>query len=57
LTTKDLGDSLAERWFDCGRAKEILGYVPQVSIKDALVEAAEEKRRLGKAATAVAEIG
>jgi sterol-4alpha-carboxylate 3-dehydrogenase (decarboxylating) len=23
LTTKDLGDSLAERWFDCGRAKEI----------------------------------
>lgn len=54
LTTKDLGDSLAERWFDCGKAKEILGYVPLVSIKDALVEAAEEKR---KPATAVAEIG
>jgi sterol-4alpha-carboxylate 3-dehydrogenase (decarboxylating) len=56
LTTKDLGDSLAERWFDYGRAKEILGYVPQVSIKDTLVEAAEEERRLGKAATAIAEI-
>jgi sterol-4alpha-carboxylate 3-dehydrogenase (decarboxylating) len=44
LTTKDLGDSLAERWFDCRRAKEVLGYEPVVSIKDGLLEAAEEKK-------------
>jgi sterol-4alpha-carboxylate 3-dehydrogenase (decarboxylating) len=50
LTVKDLGDSLAERWFDCKRAKEILGYEPLVSIKDALMKAAEEKRELEKSA-------
>ena len=48
LTVKDLGDSLAERWFDCKRAKEALGYEPLVSIKDALIEAAKEKKRLEK---------
>lgn len=46
LTGRDLGDGLAERWFDCGRAEDVLGYVPLVSIKDALVEAAQEKKRL-----------
>jgi sterol-4alpha-carboxylate 3-dehydrogenase (decarboxylating) len=50
LSTKDLGDSLAERWFSCRRAKEVLGYEPLVSIKDALMEAAEEKRKLEKEA-------
>ncbi len=48
LTVKDLGDSLAERWFDCKRAKEVLSYEPMVSIKDALMKAAEEKRELEK---------
>ncbi|KAE9379447.1 NAD(P)-binding protein [Stipitochalara longipes BDJ] len=50
LTVKDLGDSLAERWFDCKMAKEVLGYEPLVTIKDALKEAAEEKRKLEKSA-------
>jgi sterol-4alpha-carboxylate 3-dehydrogenase (decarboxylating) len=45
LTVKDLGDSLAERWFDCKRAKEVLGWEPLVSIKDGLKEAAEESKR------------
>jgi len=45
LTVKDLGDSLAERWFECKRAKEVLGWEPLVSIKDGLKEAAEESRR------------
>jgi sterol-4alpha-carboxylate 3-dehydrogenase (decarboxylating) len=48
LTMGELGDSLAERWFDCGRAREVLGYVPRVRIKDALKEAVVEMRREGK---------
>jgi sterol-4alpha-carboxylate 3-dehydrogenase (decarboxylating) len=50
LTVKDLGDSLAECWFDCKRAKEILGYEPLESINNALMKAAEEKRALEKGA-------
>lgn len=46
LTTKDLGDSLAERWFNNERAREVLGYVPTVKIADALREAAAEKKRV-----------
>jgi len=53
LTTKDLGDSLAERWFDCGRAKEVLGYVPLVGIEEGLREAAVESKRVGKDITGV----
>jgi sterol-4alpha-carboxylate 3-dehydrogenase (decarboxylating) len=44
LTTKELGDSLAGRWFDCGRAKEVLGYVPLVGIEEGLREAAKESK-------------
>jgi sterol-4alpha-carboxylate 3-dehydrogenase (decarboxylating) len=34
LTSKELGDSVAERWFENGRAREVLGYVPAVGLKD-----------------------
>lgn len=44
LTTKDLGDSLAGRWFDNSRAREVFGYVPKVKIADALKKTAEEKQ-------------
>lgn len=49
LTVKDLGDSVAERWFDNGRAKELLGYVPKMGLKEGVrksvegYKAAEEK--------------
>ncbi len=48
LTMRELGDSLAERWFDCGRAKEVLGYVASVGIEEALREVAKEMRAVGK---------
>jgi sterol-4alpha-carboxylate 3-dehydrogenase (decarboxylating) len=46
LTTKDLGDSLAERWFDNSRAAEVFGYVPKVKIADGLKEAAKDYEEL-----------
>ena len=48
LTVQGLGDSLAERWFDCSRARDVLGYVLQVKIADALKEAAEVRKEGGK---------
>jgi sterol-4alpha-carboxylate 3-dehydrogenase (decarboxylating) len=57
LTTKDLGDSLAERWFDCGRAKEAFGYMPLVSIKDALMEVAEEKKKSESSVNGFSAVG
>ncbi|RDW88264.1 hypothetical protein BP6252_00296 [Coleophoma cylindrospora] len=39
LTTKDLGDSTAERFFDNTRAREVLGYQPSIKLADAIEEA------------------
>jgi sterol-4alpha-carboxylate 3-dehydrogenase (decarboxylating) len=44
LMVQGLEESLAERWFDCGRAKEVLGYEPEAKIADALKEAAENRK-------------
>jgi sterol-4alpha-carboxylate 3-dehydrogenase (decarboxylating) len=40
LTVQDLGDSLAQRWFDNSSAQRVLGYVPRVTLAQALSEAA-----------------
>lgn len=36
LNMKDLGDSVSARWFDNTAAKEVLGYVPEVGLRDAV---------------------
>ncbi|KAL3423172.1 sterol-4-alpha-carboxylate 3-dehydrogenase [Phlyctema vagabunda] len=39
LTSNALGDSMAARFFDNSRAKEVLGYQPRVKLADAIKEA------------------
>jgi sterol-4alpha-carboxylate 3-dehydrogenase (decarboxylating) len=39
LTVSNLGDSLAQRWFDNSSAKAILGYVPSTTVARGLDEA------------------
>lgn len=39
LTFSDLGDSLAQRWFDNSAAKKVLGYVPRTTVAQGLEEA------------------
>jgi sterol-4alpha-carboxylate 3-dehydrogenase (decarboxylating) len=41
LTVKELGDGVSERWFDNGRAKEILGYAPETGLEEAVKIAVE----------------
>jgi sterol-4alpha-carboxylate 3-dehydrogenase (decarboxylating) len=52
LIVKDLGDSVAQRWFDNGRARDVLGYVPEVSLREGVNSAVEgykaAKERAGK---------
>jgi sterol-4alpha-carboxylate 3-dehydrogenase (decarboxylating) len=39
LTVSDLGDSIAQRWFDNSAAKGVLGYVPSTTVARGLEEA------------------
>jgi len=39
LTIKTLGDSVSERWFDNGKAREFLGYVPVVGLSEGVKRA------------------
>lgn len=39
LTVKNLGDGVAQRWFDNGAARKVLGYVPATSLADGVEEA------------------
>ncbi len=41
LTVKDLGDGLAQRWFDNASAKMVLGYVPRTTLAEGLKQAAK----------------
>jgi hypothetical protein len=48
LTSKELGDSVAERWFDNGRAREVLGYIPAVGLKEGVRLAVEGFKKIQK---------
>ena len=50
LTVKDLGDSVSQRWFGNGRARDVLGYIPEIDLKTGVREAVEgyEKALTGK---------
>jgi sterol-4alpha-carboxylate 3-dehydrogenase (decarboxylating) len=48
LTSKELGDSVAERWFDNGRAREVLGYIPAVGLKEGVRLAVEGFQKIQK---------
>ncbi|KAK9482078.1 hypothetical protein V1527DRAFT_486035 [Lipomyces starkeyi] len=41
LTVKNLGDGLAQRWFDNSSATAVLGYVPTTSLEQGLKETVE----------------
>ncbi|KAK9243531.1 hypothetical protein V1506DRAFT_462772 [Lipomyces tetrasporus] len=41
LTVKDLGDGLAQRWFDNSSATTVLGYTPSTSLEQGLKETAK----------------
>jgi sterol-4alpha-carboxylate 3-dehydrogenase (decarboxylating) len=36
ITLSELGDSAATRWFDNSRAKDILGYVPEIDLREGI---------------------
>lgn len=52
LTLQDLGDSVSQRWFDNGRARELLNYVPTIGLREGVKLAVEgykaAKEREGK---------
>lgn len=41
LTVKNLGDGVAQRWFDNSAAKRVFGYEPRVTLAEGVKEAAD----------------
>ncbi|RFU31492.1 hypothetical protein B7463_g4799, partial [Scytalidium lignicola] len=48
LSTRDLGDSVSQRWFDNSAARRVVGYEPRVKLAEGVREMVEEYRRVRK---------